>query len=221
MTKEGPFTYVHTPTSDGVVSTQTFRIPDIPISLSVFDVTDSFIQGQCYVKVSLLVNGDPMMILCSGFINLMHSLGYPQQDNPDKRPGRGYFVRTNSANPAAGAEHAYTVPSNEIWRILSLTAALVTDGTAANRRPHFVFNANNLTSIHAFPLVDQTATQTITYNVAQYGVMPDELDNSQVLVNMPTETWVIGGNTIETVTTNIQAGDNWGIMYILAERFFN
>lgn len=221
MTREGVFTLKFPVTGDSANKTQTFRIPDLPIMVSVSDDGGSLSQGSCYAALSLTANGDVIETLCAGLLNQGKGIAYPNQDLKDQREGGGSIQSKVSSDPAANTEISVTVPVGEMWRIISAEFRLVSDANAANRRVHLVFtDPQGIDGIHCFALVDQTASQTIKYSVAKYGGSTDELDNNVNLISLPDEMWVNQGGTISTATTNRQVGDNFGVMTILYEKFF-
>ena len=85
ITKEGPFVFAHTTDAGGFFATEDFRIPDVPIMVSVVDQSTAFKQGECYVTLSLMVNGNVLYDLCSGLVYNNKGVSYPASNNPDQR----------------------------------------------------------------------------------------------------------------------------------------
>lgn len=220
VTKEGPFTLTQTVSATGAEVSNTFRIPDIPIFLSVVDTDLSINQGQCFVRVSLLANGVEIRQLTTGYVYQFHSVAWPEYAAPDMVPNHGFFKTVSGADPAANVEATLSVASNELWRILKFTVTLVTDANAANRRVHFVIGSGATSSIDCFSTVDQTASLTRKYSVAAYGAVPDETDDDDIIVAMPQDMWLVSGGTIATATVSRQATDNFGVISALVESFW-
>lgn len=221
LTRDGIFTLRHTTTSDLVQQEQIFRMPDIPIFISVVDELGSFVQGECYVTLSLLANNDELYQFSSGLVYVDKGLAWPDNGAMDTMPGHGRFITITGANPAAGAEISVTVPANTIWRLRSLNFTLVTDANAANRRVHVVLTTGGGQIINCFGTIDQTASLTRLYSVASYGSVPDETDDNDIIIPIPNDVWLTTSSTMTTETTNILAGDNFGAPLIEVERFIN
>jgi len=139
MTREGPFTLAHQTVATGDRTTENFQLPDIPIFVSVFDLSAFFVQGACYASLGLTLNDDIIHPLGSGLVYIQHPLTWPPTLSQDWRPKGGELRSVSSANPAAGAELSLGVTTNFTWRILAVSFTLVTDATVTNRLPHLVF----------------------------------------------------------------------------------
>lgn len=219
MTREGVFSFNVLTVADGSATTTDFRIPDVPIIVSVFDRDGYFDQGACYVSLSLVANEDILYQLCSGFVYKAKTIGYPRTTDLDIRPGGGKIEWITSDNPVAGTEASITCPNSEQWRVLAVHIELTTDATVANRRLHVLFGAANR-RMNAISYTNQTASQTINYSVIQFGSATDQSDDGRNMLSMPSDMWISGTEIVGTDTTNIQAGDDFGIMRVCVEKFF-
>lgn len=217
FTKAGPFAFKHTSASTSVATTQDFRIPDVPISVNVIDTGDNVRQGQAYIAIYLVIDGDQMMELCSGFVYGGKSITYPNTNTGEALPGRANIGSTSGSNPAAGTEVSISVPTFEIWNIFYVMVQLITDATVANRRVHLRFTNGGGGLIDCFSDQDQVASTTRNYCFAKYGALPDTLDDTEILVPIPNDIYLIPESTIETATTNLQATDNFGIPRVVKE----
>lgn len=220
MTREGLFNFRFVPTGGASIETRTFAIPDIPIFMSIHEDGIAAKPGGTYISVNLRANNNILHQLVGGFLETQKALTWPSTNGMDMVPGRGEIETMLSANPAAGAEATIEVPVNEMWRIRAISIQLVTDANVADRRVHFTVNTSVAPSINFFGSADQTAGQTRNYTAAIFGHIPDELDDDDILLPLPTELWVEGGFDIATETTNLQATDNFGIMSVHIERFW-
>lgn len=220
-TKEGPFVYNFITSGDSERETTNFAIPDIPIFLTLRTDTNGVDQGELYVSATLTINGTAVYELCTGFITQQRSISYPRTHNESPISYKGILRRLTGSNAAAGSEASITLPDARTALIRALHVRLVTDATAASRRVHFLFSDFTAGVIgECFASIDQTASQTMDYRVAPYGAIPDEQDNGVILVNLPPNIILTGGSTIDTVTLNIQAGDNFAAMSADIEEFF-
>lgn len=220
LTREGPFSFKHTIITGSAVTAQDYKIPDIPIMLTVENDTQNLYQNDCYIAASLLLNGDKLHELCSGFVYRQKSISWPYSNTVDIIPGHGRFKSIEGLNPAAGAECSMSVPADQVWHVLYFYVQLVTDATVANRRTHLVFNNNNGPYIEAFSSVDQAASLTRNISAAQFGHVPDEIDDNDIIIPIPQNMWLLGESQIATATVNKQAGDNYGKPIVLVEQYF-
>lgn len=220
MTQEGVFTLSHTLITTGVEQTETFRIPNIPIMVCVTDEGNLITQGFAYITLDLLVNGDKLLELCSGLVYQSKSISWPITNTSDKRPDGGFLTTVTGTNPAAGADIIETVPTNEIWKLKSIRVRFVTDANVANRRIQLFFNINGTYVSTSFADVDQAASLARIYTFAPYGVLPATSYSDKILVVIPDNIVMTGGSTIETLTTNKQATDNFDSPIVYVEKYF-
>lgn len=125
-----------------------------------------------------------------------------------------------SSDPAAtGAEHAYTATEDLI--IKSFAVALVTDGNAANRQVNFTAEDSGGNIYWKAVAADvQAASVTRTYTAyAGYDVAPVAVEDTTFVLPLPEEGLLLPKNgVLRTVTTSIQATDNYGKLVMFAER---
>jgi hypothetical protein len=116
----------------------------------------------------------------------------------------------NTAAPAAGAESITVVPAGQTWSLAGFTATLTTSATVANRTVNFVIDdgAGHIIWQGAAAVV-QTATQVVTYQ-GNAGVPAGAAVVGGILqMPFPASMVMQPGWRIRTLTTNIQAGDQW------------
>ena len=78
-TREGKFVLRHVPTADRARATENFRLPDIPLWVSVTDVDAAFKRGDLTVRVFLTIDDDILQKLCAGLV--YDNLGISWPDN--------------------------------------------------------------------------------------------------------------------------------------------
>lgn len=219
ITSEGVFAFKHAVTALGFLSTQVFAIPDIPITVSVIDETGASNESEVFVTVSLRTNDDPLYMLMSGYVHYYKPISWPYSNSAEMRPGKGRVKYVTGSNPAAGAEIVETVGSAAVWTPISFVAALVTDATVANRRPHLrITNAAGTVFFECFSDTDHVASTTYTYCFANFGAQPISLASNVVVVSLPDNLQMTAGMKIRTATINLQAGDNWGAPNYIIEQ---
>ena len=130
-------------------------------------------------------------------------------------PGGRILVASLETDPAAGAEISVTVSGRAIWQVHAITAALVTDGNAANRVPHFVFGDGTNTIYEVASLAAHTASLTVRYSLTA-GIAGDaQIAAGAVVLPIPPLV-LLPGWQMTTSTDAIVAGDNWGapVLYV-------
>lgn len=220
FTRSGVFTFSAVTAATSLLETFNFRLPDIPIMVSVVDGTNSLIQGTCYATLFLTLNNDIAYSLCCGMVFARRAISYPVSGNELARPSAGVLRSFNGTDPAAGAEVSQTVTAGQLWNIKSVVVTLVTDANVANRRVHIVFRNGGGETVRAYATIDQAASTTVKYIFAHYGYTPDETDTNTVLINIPDNVFLESGSDFITATTNIQVGDNFGAPRVTLEHWF-
>ena len=136
------------------------------------------------------------------------------------KDGPGANLSIAGSDPAAGAEISETVPANTIWSIRSVSAALVTDGTAANRRVRATLDDGSAVYHRVSAGVDHTASLTVQYSWAPVGAAAIgvvAVTDATVNVPLPSPSVLAPGDRFITVTGAIVAGDNWGAPQLSVE----
>ncbi len=131
-------------------------------------------------------------------------------------PAERVFRIRGGDDPAAGAEVSVAVPGGVLWEVLSVRVPLVTDATAANRRPTLTYDDGSTEFARAPVGVDVVAS---TSAVVEWfpdanlgGVVGANGAITGPLPRMPLE----GGFRVRTVTLGLVAGDNYGapVLYV-------
>lgn len=121
-----------------------------------------------------------------------------------------------SADPAANNELIFTADENMIVR--SLAFQLATDATAANRRVELVADDGADVFFRSPAISDQAASLTHDYS-AWSGSPQMAVQDLTHLIGFPEGGIFLPKNgRIRTITTNRQAGDNFGPMTLNVER---
>lgn len=146
--------------------------------------------------------------LCQGYIGTQRALAWPPGIYQDPADGPGAIVSVTGTTPGAGAEISETVPSNAIWRIKSFWFKLTTSATVANRIPHLIIDDGTNVLLDMPCTTAQTAGQVITY-VAADGVSGVGPTDNVSEIRFPFDLRLMTGSRIRTLTTAIQAGDQY------------
>lgn len=219
MTREGVFTFRHTTVADGAVQTATFRIPDIPIMVSVVDEGGIFNQGDVFATLTLTAENGRLFELCSGLVYTEKSISYPATNSIDPMPGRGRIKVITGTDRAAGNEIVESVPAGRIWRPMGINFTLVAAAAAASRRVHIRFNDGGSWDLDCFSSIDQIISETKSYSGMPIGAVPDETDADKIIIPIPDNLYLPEAFRIMTRTSNLNAGDNFGAPTMLVEEF--
>ena len=117
-TREGPFTFLIVPANTNSISELSFRIPDIPVAVSVNYNAASTEVAFAHISLYLGMNTNRITMLTSGAISTVHGVSwpFPQQTSPFQADGQ--VISFAGVDPAAGAEVAIAIPNNQIWEII-------------------------------------------------------------------------------------------------------
>jgi hypothetical protein len=213
--------FSHTTNSDGTIATDTFGISDIPVLLTVKDDGGNFTQGDCYVTVSLLVNGEIVYELCSGVVYTQKGLSYPANNSENAIPGRGRFRWVSVSNPSAGQAAFITVPTGRVWKIITVACELQTDSTVATRTPSLAFRDSNDNNIaFAGPATTITADKDYFYFYANYGYDPTDIASDTQLASLPQNIYLPEAYYILLDHVLRKSGDQYANVGALVEEFF-
>lgn len=128
---------------------------------------------------------------------------------------------TTGTDPAVDTEASITVPALEVWEIESVEVTLVTDANVADRVISIVMTDS--TGVEISSVLDGTviaASKTVKYHLAQYGTVPSDTatEHFDQIAKAP-KVIVPPGGIIKTVTTLLQATDNYSAIKVIANKF--
>lgn len=190
--------------------------------VSVRAIVGAPLRGQCFAVVEIVRGRDaamqPLGVVAQGYAFASTGLAWPGSPIVDSVDGPGLIRSIAVADPAAGAEWSETVPTNARWRLLGVDAPLVTDVTVANREVVLTIDdgANIVAEITAAQ--NQAASLTRRYSFAR-GVQRG-VSATATIINAPLpDALLLAGYRVRSVTTNLQAGDNWGAPRLWVEEW--
>lgn len=192
------------------------------LGVEILTSTAGVTRGMLYVEASLIRGGllatDRVQKLCAGYVETGQTITWPGGDFEDPLESQGRLYHFVGIDPAAGAEFSQVVPTGARWRIHGFRIALVTDATVAARRVHLIVDdtANILADLAA--LDTQAASLTRNYNMASCGFQRTAQD-LEVYVPLYLDLRLPAGFRIRTLTTALQAGDNFGVGRFLLEEW--
>jgi hypothetical protein len=219
-TREGPFTFTIPLTADADFASVTLAIPDFPIAVGLnyaYGTTAYF--GDFFGSISLKLNGDTSIVLCSGYFGPGIGISYPSNTTPDPTLGQGRLKAVYLDNPAAGAQASYVIPGHEKWKIIGGTIELVTSAAAANRRLHWKIGIGIHEFFDFFSNVDQAASLTRKYTLASVPSTLTQSDDNDIIIPIPPNLFLPPATTFKTTISNGQAGDDLGQTKLIVESF--
>lgn len=183
--------------------------------------------GQIWVFCDLRRGGSPIAVVLAGYVyrgsNGPSFPGYPE-GVLDSLNGRVYNVAP--ASPGAGAEISITVPSTARWRVYALQFTLVTS-TVANNRTHHLTIDDGTTANKIFQSLGETPA-TVASDTDQFLYLPwygTALEtaydaNDFIRLPLPNPLILVGGARIKTVSTTLDAADQYTINQLWVEELF-
>lgn len=220
ITSEGMFKYPITHAGDGNEESKIFRIPDVPIFVTAHIPSGSVSAGQHYARLYLRANGERIQRLMSGYITSVNSLNWPDNQTGPETSGGGNYKVILGSNPAAGSEASITIPTNELFIVHGFNVTLVTDATAANRRPGIeILGWNGSAGPVGYGTTDVTASLTTKIHAFANALELSAIVNTQLQVRLPSPAIIDGGGVIRTKTLNLQAADDYGIPQVWGEQY--
>ena len=220
LTREGVIKHTFLHSGDGTDEGAIFQIPDIPIVLTVFTESASVERGEYWASIFLLVNGEKVMKLCSGYISKQSAINFPATQSESERDGGGVLQTISVDSPAAGSDWSEAMAGNQMQRLRSVHARLVTDANVADRSVHLeVEEHSSFRDLNFFSGVKQPASTTREYTFAPvFGLLAYEDDND-IIIPIPANMAINSARDVGTATVNLQVGDQWSEIRVNVETF--
>lgn len=157
--------------------------------------------GSLLQKMACLASGEITDIRSLGLWGYTYGLAASSTAAPD--------IQTDTiADPSAGAELTVTVPAAEVWELQSFRAVLTTNATVANREVSLRINNGTTTFFCSSSTTNQTAGTARGYTYSDFGSPWTGSLAATFMFPLP-RIMVGAGYEIFTLTSNIQAGDQW------------
>lgn len=140
-------------------------------------------------------------------------------DSPTIQHLHGRIRSITVTDPAADNEILETVPARRRWRLISIRFKLITDANVANRIVTLTIDdgTNNLLTIPSDTA--QTASLTRYYH---YHLQPVPQFLIDAIFSLPLpDLFLAAGFRIQTLTTGLQAGDDFSVIQLLVEEWID
>ena len=219
-TRSGAFTLKHALSATNAEVNETFGIPDIPIWLTATISGSGAINGEIYLRASLVLNSDIAQTYFAGYVYDTRSLSWPVASVvPPVPPELGRIRQISASNPAAGSDPVINLSVSRLTKINYGTATLTTSATVANRVVHFVVTPVGATQLNFISSVTQTASLTRQYTFAPVPTAGVYSDDNDIIVPIPSNIIGYDEYDVRIQTTNLQAGDQWSGVSIGVEEW--
>lgn len=178
--------------------------------------------GQTFVVVEIVRGSSgtvtPLQVIAAGYVTAKMPLVFPSSPIASALDGSGAVRSIAGTTPGAGADISETVPTGARWELLSFQATLVTSVAAANRVPQLTLDDGATVYFRLGGALNQAAslTQRRTWFP---GAPAPFLDNANsVPYPIPINLRLGAGHRIRTLTTAIDAADQWSaVQYLVRE----
>lgn len=192
-------------------------ILSLSITANVAQASRGFF-GQAIISRGLPTLGVAAQVLCSGYITSSMPISWPSGVSTNSLDTRGNIRSILNGAGAAGGELSITVPTNALWRPVSVLVFFSTSAAVANRTPSLIFDdgANAFAQMENQVIV--TASQTVGCMWA--ADMSNKSAISQVSnMGMPGPIYLPNFFRIRTFTFGIQGGDQYTSSQLLVEEW--
>src|SRR5271157_90653 len=207
----------------------TVRLPLIEgylLSVAAY-CSNATVRGQTFARVWLQQRGvtatglPAAMCLFADYPTAYAPVGWPGGRVSYPTEGPGAIVEILVGNPAAGADWTYSFNGQTRARIQSVGARLVTSATAGNRMARIQIVSSGGTIVWSAP-PQQVLAASLT---AQFSAAPAQVtsvvDTLTLVSPLPSPAILAPNETLRVSTLNIQAGDQWSNIVIVAEQWLD
>jgi hypothetical protein len=212
-----------TVTPTGAVGNSTIEPPSEGFLLSIGAVSTNPARGQVFLQAYLVtVNATdtlfaPGHMLMQGYVSSTEWLGFPQSPLQSNLGGRGSLQTALFTAGAAGSNLTGTIPASVHWRLISITAQLVTDATAGNRTVFLeILDPGGFVPMDLVQAAQQAPSTTRQYTWA-IGC-PAQATGSFLSTGIPDGLYLPASWQVKLVGVS-GAGDQWGNARALVEQW--
>jgi hypothetical protein len=218
-----PFSDSVVPTTTRTASTVTIRLGEgWLLGAAVFVSAGSPLTAQTFAIVSV-IRGEgsaalDLMTLAAGPITAQQRVGYPGSSIANSLDSGGAIRSIAGSAPGAGIELSETVPTGARWELLAFTATLTTNVTVANRFVKLTCDDGATVYFRVPHGSGQAASTVYSYCFFEGAGITTYADPGAAVGGLPVNNRLLAAHRIRTVTTNLQAGDQWSaVQYLVKE----
>lgn len=225
QTQDGAMHYTQqrfSPAIGRTVQTQVVRLnAGYLLSVAVHVLSGSADRGQVFVNCSLqrgaASDAVPFLVLFSDYVVSDVPTSWPGAAvrQPTESRGRARFFTVN--NPAAGADFSQAVPTNALWRLLSIRFQLTTDANAPTRTIQIQIDDGTDIAYRVSSETTQGASDTEIYQwMSAGGVSYARNDNFQ---SLPEDLLLTDAHVIASNINTIQVADQLSLIELHVEEW--
>jgi hypothetical protein len=218
-----PFVETLIPTTDRVATTLDRSMPEgellgVSARVSVGTSRDGWTYATIELGTGTGTGFQALDVLAADCITATRRVGWPGSGLRGPIDSGGFMRSISGTTPAAGAEIAESVPTGARWEVVAFGANLVTSATVANRQPALVLDDGANVFFRGPMNVNEVASGTFPNYWSQGLLVSTGAPNNVVNGSLPINNRLGAGSRIRTITTAIQAGDQWGsVQYLVRE----
>jgi hypothetical protein len=207
------------------ITPQTFNLPEgYILSGSITATGGTGVGAPMYAHVGLRRSpstaNDTYHVLFQG--QVLASVPMPFEAAVSRVPadGNGVIGTTAISTPGAGADFSFTVPNGVRMRPISLCATLTTSVAVSNRNPTLIIDdgVNVVADISASVAAVASGVFTITWADS---MSFNSFLNSSITAALPGNMFMLGGWHIRSVSSGIQAGDQWSAIRMATQNWID
>jgi hypothetical protein len=182
-------------------------------------------HGNCWVELGitrLLEQSGTIFwqLIAAGYVSTFGKVCWPGGTIAQPGDGQGNFRIITGTDPAAGAEINESVPNNARWLLHAIQFSLVTDATVATRGVQILIDDGITELLRLLQSTNQTASNNVFYQAWQMGQIVSSAGfNIQFAAPFPLP--LPPQARFRTVTSALQAGDNFGAPRYLVEEWIS
>lgn len=209
-----PEGWTHLPASNRTTRSEDYPVGDGSLlNVTVFASAGTVRIGQLYVMVQLVRGfGAAAVVLATllaGYVTTTTALGFPGSPIESSVEGYGAYRRITGTTPALGGEISETVPTGARWQLLGVNATLTTSVVAVNRTPNLYMDDGGSQYFASGQPVPVGASSTTAYWWAVGMPLAVQVGLIGSMAGLFEPNRMIAGTRFFTITSNLQAGDQW------------
>jgi|SRR5579872_557307 len=182
------------------------------------------VRGQTYVTVNIVRGAAPTLLttlqLVADYVTTSFLPSWPGGELKSSVDGPGALLAYQSTLPTHGANPLIDSPAGVVWRIISASVPLTTDGVAGNRTVQLsvsIAGGSPLTMQMPFA---QPASETVTYTWGS-GVPFSPAASTGQAAPLPVDFRLAAPIEVKTITGGLDTNDQYNKLSLLVEEWIN
>lgn len=214
----------HIPNTDRTAKTNDYELGSGSLlNVTVFISSTGAAAGTTFVIVQLVRGIGPAAIvlgtLLAGYVTASQALGWPGSPISSSLDYAGALISFTASAPAPGVEIVESVPQGARWELVAFRAVLTTSAVAGAR--DVALGLRVIGGLIAEAIQSAAVGPGTSFGYSWGEGLPSR-DNVQTRACAPLGHGIVLPGalaTFETLTRNMQAGDQWGSIYFLVREW--